>query len=106
MIGVSRLVGDPDRHQRNDGRDQIKRGVQGFRKNAQAAGGDADNDFQRGNGESGQHGVPCHRALLGAHGLGTVNCRRSRHSGIIAMEPLSNRGRVTVCLLCAVREMV
>ena len=86
VIGVGRLVGNPDRHQRDDGGDQIERGVQGFRKNAQAAGGDAHHNFQSGDGERRQNGVSRHRALFGAHGVRTVDRWRSRHSGIIAAE--------------------
>ena len=83
VIGVGRLVGDAHRHQGDDGGDQIKHGVQSFRKYAQAAGGYADDDFQSGDGERGQNGVSGHGALFGAHGLRTVNRGRSRHSGII-----------------------
>ena len=47
VIGIGRLVGDPDRHQGDDRGDQIKNGVQGFGEYAQAAGGYAHHNFQR-----------------------------------------------------------
>ena len=92
VIGVGGLVGNPNRHQRDDGGDQIESGMQSFRKNAQAAGGNAHHNFQRGDGERRQHGVPRHGALFGAHGLRTVNRGRSRHSGIIAMRSVVQPG--------------
>ncbi len=84
VIGVGGLVGDSNRHQGDDRGDQIERGMQRFRKYAQAAGGDAHHNFQRGDGDRGQNGISRHRALFGAHRLRTVDRRRSRHSGIIA----------------------
>ena len=81
MVGVGRLVGDSNRHQRDDCRDQIEHGVQGFGEYAQAAGGHAHHNLQSGNGQRRQHGVPCYVALFRAHGLRTVDDGRSGHSG-------------------------
>ena len=83
VIGVGRFVGDADRHQGDDGGDQIENGVQGFGKYAQAAGGYAHYNFQSGDGERGQNGVSGDGALFRAHGLRTVDRGRSGHSGII-----------------------
>ncbi len=85
VIGVSRLVGDPHRHQSDNGGNQIKHRMQSFRKNAQAARGYTDDDLEGGDGERRHNGVSGHSALFGAHGLRTVNRGRSRHSGIIAV---------------------
>ncbi len=57
----------------------------GFGKYAQAAGGYAHHNFQRGDGEGGQNGVPRDGALLRAHRLRTVDRGRTGHSGIIAV---------------------
>jgi len=55
-----------------------------FRQNAQAAGGDADHDFQGGDGHGRQHRIGSHSALFRAHGFGAEHCRCSRHECIIA----------------------
>ena len=85
VIGVSRLVRNPHRHQSDNRGNQIKHGVQSFRKNSQAARGHAYDNLEGGNGQRRQNGVASHGALFGAHRLRTVNRGRSRHSGIIAV---------------------
>ena len=47
VVGVGGLVGDSDGEIGEQRRDQIEGGVRGFGENAQAAGGDADDDLCR-----------------------------------------------------------
>src|SRR6185436_6834495 len=86
---------NPHRHQGDNRGNQIKHGVQSFRKNAQAACGHTDDNLEGGDGQRRQNGVASHSPLFGAHGLRTVNRGRSRHSGIIAVGRASDFGRQT-----------
>lgn len=62
--------------------------MRGLRQDAQAARGDADYDLQAGNDDGRDNRVARDRSLFRAHGLGTEDRRRLRHSRIIAGWPL------------------
>src|SRR5258708_40361503 len=71
MIGVGGLVGDAYGQQCNDSGDQIEERVGGLRQNSEAAGGDADNNLERGDGHRRQHRTGGYGALLRPHSLRT-----------------------------------
>src|SRR5437764_1301193 len=50
---------------------QVQRGMRSFRQNAQAAGGNADENLQASYGQRSPQRIGCGPALLGLHRLGT-----------------------------------
>ena len=88
VVGVGGLVGDSDGEIGEQRGDQIESGVCGFGEDSEAACGDADNDFSRGDEERGNDRVSSDCAFFGAHGVGRIEGRRPGHDGIIA----GNRG--------------
>ena len=71
VIGIRRLVGNPNRKKRHQGRDQVQSGVRRLRQNSQRAGRDPHHNFQAGDHQGRQHGVPGNVSLFPAHRSGT-----------------------------------
>ena len=86
VIGIGRLVGNTDREIGDDGGDEVESRVGRFGKNSQAAGGDADHNFESGDGDSGEDGVAGDSPLVLAHVFGRVGDGGIRHVGIIAAQ--------------------
>ena len=71
MIGVGGFIRNADRIKRDGCRNQVQRGMRSFRQNAQAAGGNADENLQASYGQRSPQRIGCGPALLGLHRLGT-----------------------------------
>ena len=84
VIGIGRLVGNTDREIGDDGGDEVESRVGRFGKNSQAAGSDADHDFESGDGDGGEDGVAGDSPFVLAHVFGRVGDGGIRHVGIIA----------------------
>jgi len=69
----------------NDPR-EIAAAMRRLREDSKATGGDANHDFADGDEDGGHNRVACHRAFLGAHGIGRVKGRSPGHDEIIASE--------------------
>src|ERR1700690_2554809 len=68
VVGVGGFVGEAHGKEGDGGGDQVEKGVGGFRQNAEAAGGDADDNLERGDGYGRYHRVGGYGAFFGAHG--------------------------------------
>ena len=84
VIGIGGFVGDSNRKIGQQRSDQIEPGMRGLRENAQAAGGEANDNLEAGDDHCGQNGISRGRALLRAHHVRGRNGRTAGHAGIIA----------------------